>query len=408
MDLTLKQILWSGVRTGRCPLIIGQPGCGKTMGIKYELRKMAKEICGPGEDIYIYVLMGGGLEPPDVTGFATVSGERWTFQGREYPMTQFAPRDWARTIAERQEKGLISVIFVDEFTSNPSSVQVPLMGVVNEGRVGDLQLDPNLVFRVAACNPVDQAADGHEIPPPMANRVTHYQFPTDLPSFGRRWSEEFPGYWGEPPVVGIGRARLDERIWRQARAMVAGFIHRWPDKLQVFPNTTARQAGAWPSARSFEAVSQYIARALQDGGKPVEADADIRGAIGDGEGREVIDWLRATELPDPEEVLAAPLHFKLPDRGDLIFAVIQGVTGAALDTTCFNKSRWNNLMLFFGRMGTDGYAENAMACVKRAAEFHFNHPNLDMPTSELRHYRHVLTAMGALKAKGERQRRQTA
>ena len=58
-------------------------------------------------------------------------------------------------------------------------VPTPLLGVIAENRVGDAVL-PDTVWKLAACNPPDCAADnGSELKPSLANRVCHLTWETD-------------------------------------------------------------------------------------------------------------------------------------------------------------------------------------------------------------------------------------
>ena len=64
----------------------------------------------------------------------------------------------------------------------------------------------------------------------------------------------------------------------------------------------------------------------------------IRGAIGDGAGVEFLAWLVEMDLPDPEQVLADPASFRLPERGDRAYAALAAIAAAvAADPT---PARW--------------------------------------------------------------------
>jgi hypothetical protein len=54
----------------------------------------------------------------------------------------------------------------------------------------------------------------------------------------------------------------------------------------------------------------------------------VRGAVGDGAGVEFLAWLMEMDLPDPEEVLANPGSFVLPERGDRAYAALAAVAAA--------------------------------------------------------------------------------
>jgi hypothetical protein len=54
----------------------------------------------------------------------------------------------------------------------------------------------------------------------------------------------------------------------------------------------------------------------------------VRGAVGDGAGTEFLAWLTEMDLPDPEEVLADPDKFQLPERGDRAYAALASIAAA--------------------------------------------------------------------------------
>jgi hypothetical protein len=54
----------------------------------------------------------------------------------------------------------------------------------------------------------------------------------------------------------------------------------------------------------------------------------ITGAVGDGAGVEFLAWLAEMDLPDPEQVLADPASFRLPERGDRAYAALAAIASA--------------------------------------------------------------------------------
>jgi hypothetical protein len=56
----------------------------------------------------------------------------------------------------------------------------------------------------------------------------------------------------------------------------------------------------------------------------------LSGAVGEGAAVEFLSWLANADLPDPEEVLADPSSFELPQRSDRAFAVLTAVVAVAV------------------------------------------------------------------------------
>ena len=65
----------------------------------------------------------------------------------------------------------------------------------------------------------------------------------------------------------------------------------------------------------------------------------LAGAVGKGAGYEALSYIEHSDLQDPDEILDSPIEdLKLPERGDQRFALLGGVTAAALRN--LTDERW--------------------------------------------------------------------
>ena len=71
--------------------------------------------------------------------------------------------------------------------------------------------------------------------------------------------------------------------------------------------------------------------------------------MGQGPGIELLTWLVEADLPDPEEVLADPEAFVLPERGDRAYAALSSVASAVAANPTLE--RWQQGWVVFGRAG---------------------------------------------------------
>ncbi|HTU39798.1 MAG TPA: ATP-binding protein [Acidimicrobiales bacterium] len=301
MDATVvAEALGVSVQAGVPVLLWGSPGTGKTSIV----RALGESLGWPTE-----VVIGSIREPADFAGLPVV------IEGS----VQMAPPLWARRLAASGH----GLLFLDELTTAPPAVQAAMLRVVLERVVGDLTL-PEGVRVVAAANPPEEAADGWQLSPPLANRLVHLDWPVDAKAVSRGIAMGFP-----PPSSFDGRVPRDSQTVA-ARAAVGAFLDVRPALILDVP-TVAEQAGrGWPSPRSWESVAILLAACDAVGATQDARTLLVLGAVGEGAGIEFLSWLANMDLPDPESVLADPDGFELPERSDRAFAVLSAVAAVAV------------------------------------------------------------------------------
>jgi hypothetical protein len=283
----------------RVPVLLwGAPGTGKTSAI----RAMANAMGLPCETVIASI-----REPSDFAGLPVITGNA----------VRFAPPLWATRLAEAGT----GVLFLDELSTAPPAVQAALLRVVLERTVGDLTL-PDDVAVVAAANPPEQAADGWDLSAPLANRLCHLTWETSPRSI----ADGLAGGWTPPPVPLLPAGwEAGEQL---NRGLVGAFLHVRP-ALAIAPPANPSEAGrGWPSPRTWEMAARLMTAAEAGKATDQARSALIRGTVGDGAGVEFLAWLVDMDLPDPEEVLANPGSFRLPERGDRAYAALASIAVA--------------------------------------------------------------------------------
>jgi hypothetical protein len=294
-------------------LLWGEPGIGKSAA----LQQLATALGVPLETVIASI-----HEPSDFAGLPIVGADP-AVQG--VPM---APPDWAVRITKAGH----GLIFFDELSSAPPAVQAALLRVVLERRVGSLAL-PESVRVVAAANPPSSAADGWHLSPPLANRFVHLRWTHDP----RVVARGLAGTWPDVEFPQVNAARAAGAVAR-ARGIVSGFLTARPGLTHHLPTDAEARGGPWPSPRTWEMALRLLAFGNACGVSREALAAALVGAVGDGAGLELINYLEELDLPDPNRVLADPDAFSLPERGDRQLAFLTAVVSAVQSEP--TRQRW--------------------------------------------------------------------
>ncbi|WP_432829030.1 AAA family ATPase [Dactylosporangium sp. CA-092794] len=312
-DNTQLEALALAVSANLPVLLWGEPGIGKSAA----LQQLAGRLEVPMETVIASI-----HEPSDFAGLPVVGDDPAT-QG--VPM---APPDWAVRLTRHG----VGLVFFDELSSAPPAVQAALLRVVLERRVGSLQLPPAIRV-VAAANPPASAADGWHLSPPLANRFVHLHWTHDPAIVARGLA----GTWPTADIPRIDPRRAGSALAR-ARGTLSGFLTARPGLTHHLPADAEGRGGAWPSPRTWEMALRLLTFALASDATREALSTALIGAIGDGTGLELINYLDELDLPDPNRVLANPDAFALPERGDRQLAFLTAVVSAVQSDT--SRARW--------------------------------------------------------------------
>lgn len=283
-------------------LLWGEPGTGKTSLI---------DLLADVRDAHVEVIVGSAADPADINGYPQpVDGK-----------VEMLPRAFATRLNEATN----AYLFMDELSTATPACQAGMLRVASEHQVGDLKLGRHVRI-IAAANPTDQAADGWDLAPPMANRFMHIDFVPDYDD----WLRGMTLGWDSllPPMTAADIVAADPDRIINARAKVVGYIKHRPNALQQVPDDPAKAGKAWPSRRTWDYLARVMAHLPDD-------DSDLAyqcrrmaadGLVGEAAATEFLTWERSLDLPDPRKVIADPTSVNWKElRNDRLYAVLQAV-----------------------------------------------------------------------------------
>lgn len=221
------------------------------------------------------------------------------------------------------EKGR-GVLFIDEASNAPPSVQGAMLGLLLDRVAGDTDLPPGIRILLAA-NPPEIAAGGYGFDPPTANRMAH--FPVLAPSY-EDWKNHYLGQ-GSFELDPIDYEQLVRVEWQNyapmVKGMLAGFLEFNQSIKDVQPAAGDPAGGfAWPSGRTWEmAIHAMITRRILDMPEELD-DVFVDGFVGAGPSTEFAEWRRNANLPTPRVVLDGGWTHN-PARLDVTAAVMASV-----------------------------------------------------------------------------------
>jgi len=286
------------------PVILwGEPGIGKSAII---------DTAFTAHGYHLETVIASHRDPSDFNGLPiVVDGD----------VALAAPR-WVKTVNQADK----AVVFLDEFTVAPASVQGAALRLLQERWCGETKIGEQVRF-VLAANPTECSAGGFDLAAPTANRLMHLDW--DGPN-AETWAQGLIAGWDTitPEFQDLIVTADTERIHTR-KALVAGYIAANPNALHTMPATEAEQGRAWPSRRSWDNLAQIL---------PFIADTDTetmlvaaQGCVGEAAGTAFTVWAQNADLPNTRDVLNDPSVYDFTDpRMDRTFIVLSNVVTTAI------------------------------------------------------------------------------
>lgn len=265
------------------PFFWGAPGVGKSEGV-YQLAENIGRGTGKRVDVKDVRLLL--FSPIDMHGLPVVDEKR-----------EFAK--WVKPYIFDMDSSddVINVLFLDELSAAPVSVQGTALQLCLDRKIGTHKLPDNCIV-IAAGNRTTDKSISYTMPKALCNRLMHFNIEADFSSW-RAWAL---------------RNGIDERI--------IGYLS--------FDNSRfARQAEtsdlAFPTPRSWSFVSDIL---KSTGSEPDSIHTLIAACVGSDVAIEFGAWCSSRKhLPDIEHILSGTCR-TYPSRQDTLFALVASLSSA--------------------------------------------------------------------------------
>lgn len=270
-------------------LLWGRPGVGKSSFIEGLAR----------EDFPVTTLIASIHDPTDFSGLPIL----------EEGKVRYATPQWVDTFSDSNQ----GILFLDELSTAPPSVQSALLRVVFERRVGFYTL-PAGVRIVAAANPPDLMVGGWELSPPLRNRFVHlnWDIDTDL------YINALLSGWNEGQLKEVNR-QAHSNLATLMQARIAAFLRIQPGSLHASPEDNPygfASPRSWDFVAALFATAELLGYDLHDSvASSIYLDL-AAGCLGQGIAIALLEYLRNLRLPPPQEVLSGEASVDVTELND--------------------------------------------------------------------------------------------
>ena len=275
----------------RSVFLWGAPGVGKSQGVK-ELASIIEARTGRKVAVTDVRLLL--MNPIDLHGIPTSNKNKTATVWLKPKIFEMDPSE-----------DVINILFLDELSAAPTSVQAAAYQLVLDRKIGEFELPDNTIV-IGAGNRVTDYSVAYRMPKALANRFSHFEVQSDIDSW-YSWADE-----------------------HHINPLVMGYLSFDTNMLLVEPT---EDDIAYPSPRTWEFVSDVIN--LMEPGEAIEDYYSlIASFIGTSTAQAFISWVKNYgDLPRVVDILAGKNN-KYPDSPDALFSLSSSI---ATYVSCKNR-----------------------------------------------------------------------
>ena len=267
------------------PFLWGPAGIGKSDGIKQIAEKLSRMTSKKVAVTDVRLLL---FSPVDLRG-VPVADEHKQFTNWLKP----------RIFDMDSSDAVINLLFLDELSAAPQSVQAAAYQITLDRRIGEHRLPENCIVIAAGNRTTDQSVS-YKMPKALCNRLMHYNIQSDFESW-KRWATQ---------------AGIDSRI--------IGYLGFDNSKLCAEPESSDL---AYPTPRSWTFVSNIL-KTLDHAGDFKSCHPMICACVGSDTAVAFETWCRVCDsLPSADEIMRGVCHI-YPKTQDALYALTASLTAA--------------------------------------------------------------------------------
>ena len=281
---------------------------------------------------------------------------------RKLPLTRRSVPEWLERALDALENNEKIVIILDEYNLATEDVLKETLDFLLEKRLGSIQL-PSDTPIILLNNPPNLALYPTPIEPPLQTRVLMYQ-----------WQQEnhaIINWFKSAGQVSFEVPKIDEN-WMNRNSdsmyVVGMFLESRPDLIYVVPEDPSMRSemDSYPVPRTWAYVATLRTWAQARGLSDKEFKNLVKGLVGKGAANEFVEFAAKNDIGNPEVALSNPLDFTIPDRGDRVIALVNGIAEAFGQNP--TEERWKNAWTAIGRIFSSEYQEAAMSAARKMRE----------------------------------------
>ncbi len=285
-------------------MLWGAPGVGKSQGVRQIASQLQERT---GKKVAVTDVRLLLFNPVDLRGIPTANADKTL-------AVWLKPKIFQMDSSDR----VINILFLDEISAAPQSVQASAYQITLDRTVGEHALPENCIV-LAAGNRVTDRSVAYHMPKALANRLCHLDIVSDAQSW-HRWAVDA----GIHPVV-------------------TGFLAQNPSMLMLFQPGSDELA--FPTPRSWEMVSNILRYVSED---MAQVFPLIAGCIGDNAAYALRVWSEvASKIPEVSRIFDGSAQ-EIPTRPEILYAVASQITSHA--RTHHTESDIRNILRYASRL----------------------------------------------------------